>query len=395
MLCRSSFPFSSLASILHFRFHSLRLRALISISYHFSIVCAFPNTCFILIWLPCRILCNNRDEFLARPALAAAFHSFGPTLANYDSKTSLATVAEGTVLSGRDTQSGGTWLGLAPQTGRLALLTNITEPYQTHSTSRGSLASAFLLAPPHAPLEELFPQAAYAGFNLLVLEADDTSPAASTKLHFRHTSLLSNGGAGGPLQSRPLRASERASGALSNGLHVSGAGGEAWPKVVQGRKLFADVLRAHDEAHDTVEPVELSQEEREANDTELAARLFGILRTTDPTVRAREELRRTVCVRPLEKTTLQAGATGPADWYGTRTASVVLVRRSGEALFVERDVWRLKSEAEGGVELYEGGVFGGTGVGEGTEPNAGNGAGTRNQDGERVFRMRVGNGLPR
>ncbi|KAF7348193.1 hypothetical protein MSAN_01772400 [Mycena sanguinolenta] len=268
------------------------------------------------------ILCNNRDEFLARPALAASFHSFRDaqsnvaTDAHFNSDDPAATVAEDAVLSGRDTQAGGTWFGLAPQSGRVALLTNITEPYQSLPSSRGALAPAFLLT-----------QRARAQW------AASAAPAVRS-LHFPHAALLSNGGAGGQLQSRPLRADERASGGLSNGLFVDGAGGEAWPKVVQGRALFAEALKAHDAEAEVLA-------DADATDAALARRLFALLRTTtaEP-VRAREELRRTICVRPLD--TIAAGPSGSSKWYGTRTASVLLVRRSGEALFVERDVWRIQ-----------------------------------------------------
>ncbi|KAJ6470987.1 NRDE protein-domain-containing protein [Mycena sanguinolenta] len=329
------------------------------------------------------ILCNNRDEFLARPALAAAFHSFQDAHSNVASdshfKPNLAAtmVAEYPVLSARDSQAGGTWFGLAPQSGRIALLTNISEPHQALPSSRGTLPSAFLLAQrPCTPLDEMFPQAAYAGFNLLLLEAEWealTVPAAP-RVHFPHAALLSNGGAGGQLQSRPLRADERVSGGLSNGLFVGGAGGEAWPKVVQGRALFAEALKAHD--------AEAKGHAEDAADAALAGRLFALLRTTAAKpIRAREDLRRTICVKPLDTTA--AGPSGSSKWYGTRTASVLLVRRSGAALFVERDVWRI--QPGGDVELYAGGEVGGRGT---------QSAGDGERPGERVFRIRVGAGAP-
>ncbi|KAF7364785.1 hypothetical protein MVEN_00348500 [Mycena venus] len=386
------------------------------ISYHSQSISVVVIALLGLILIPlppCRILCSNRDEFLARPALAAAFHSFGDansdSPSNSNSQSSPPRAGDATVLSGRDTQAGGTWLGLTPGTGRVALLTNITEPYQSLPSSRGSLAPAFLLGKPRTPLETLYPQGSYAGFNLLVLEAEweassssappqptaSASISVSPRLHFPHAFLVSNGGAGGQLLSRPLRAEERTSGGLSNGLHVTETGGEAWPKVAQGRTLFSDTVKAHDEA--------LRRDDARDADAALAGRLFALLRTAaaEP-VRAREELRRTICVRPLEisakprpdvnnaQTPDSSASAVPATIngtgtpipstptiYGTRTASVLLVRRSGDALFVERDVWRLKP---GGVELYEGGAIGGTGSGK----LAGE------EDGERVFRVRVG-----
>jgi uncharacterized protein with NRDE domain len=370
----------------------------------------------------CRILCANRDEYLARPALAAAFHSF-----DSDSNSSSPSDAH-RVLSGRDTQSNGTWLGLTPSTGRVAVLTNITEPLQSLPSSRGALAPAFLLAEPRTPLDTLYPpDASYAGFNLLVLEAEweaSSSPpsqsaaaaaATSQRVHFPHASLLSNGGAGGRIASRPLFPAERASGGLSNGLHVGGDGGDAWPKVVHGRALFAQAVKAHDEAlrgdvgdaqkGDGNVPEEVRRQEDA--DAALASRLFALLRTTaaEP-VRTREELRRTVCVRPLEIRAVNAStapstpttstasvnntddgdnptptASKPPAHYATRTASVLLVRRSGEALFVERDVWRLKVGALGGMQLYQGGEIGGMDIPVWER---------RDGDGERVFRVRVG-----
>lgn len=61
----------------------------------------------------CRILCTNRDEYLSRPTENAHFHSFGLGPEG-SSQASF-------VLSGRDLQAGGTWLGLN-RAGRVAVL---------------------------------------------------------------------------------------------------------------------------------------------------------------------------------------------------------------------------------------------------------------------------------
>ncbi|KAJ7075779.1 NRDE protein-domain-containing protein [Mycena belliarum] len=311
------------------------------------------------------ILCANRDEFLARPTLPAALHSFG------------ADDAAGRVLSGRDALAGGTWLGLAPASGRVALLTNITEPPQSLPSSRGALAAAFLLAPPAAPLDDLFPPAAeYAGFNLLLLAPAwsggalsfpaDSAPADT--LEHGGAALLTNGGARKPLHARALSPAERAGGGQSNG--VDGAGAEAWPKVVEGRALFAAAVAAAPPP-----PDDAAEEDTETRDAALASRLFALLRTTAPApVRAREELRRTVCVAPLA---VPLGGAGEAGVYATRVATVLLVRRDGAARFAERDVW----VAGGG----EGGGEAGTGTGAVlAEPGAG----------ERLWRLRVGAEAP-
>ncbi|KAJ7696676.1 NRDE protein-domain-containing protein [Mycena rosella] len=280
------------------------------------------------------ILCANRDEFLARPTRPAAFHSFGS-----DGNE------EGRVLSGRDTQAGGTWLGLAPASGRVALLTNITEPPQSLSSSRGALCPTFLLADADATLEELYPPAAqYAGFNLLVLAAE-WEAGADARLHFPYASLLSNGGGGGLLSARPLRPEERACGGLSNG--VDGKGADAWPKVAHGRALFAAAAAAADSPR-------TDGDDADAQDAALAARLFALLRTPPAApVRVREELRRAVCVAPL---TLGGATAAPLarEAYATRLATVLLVRRSGAARFAERDVW--VRAPDGGVLLSEPGA---------------------------------------
>jgi hypothetical protein len=75
----------------------------------------------------------------------------------------------------------------------------------------------------------------YAGFNLLLLEPSSSAPTLTYD-----ALLVSNGGGGGSIESRPLTDAERACGGLSNG--VDGRGGEEWPKVVQGRDELRSVL---------------------------------------------------------------------------------------------------------------------------------------------------------
>jgi uncharacterized protein with NRDE domain len=59
-----------------------------------------------------RILCTNRDEHLNRPTQKAHFHSFS---------SSLEGDPLGPILSGRDVQAGGSWLGINTA-GRVAFL---------------------------------------------------------------------------------------------------------------------------------------------------------------------------------------------------------------------------------------------------------------------------------
>jgi hypothetical protein len=85
----------------------------------------------------------------------------------------------------------------------------------------------------------------YAGFNLLLLEpgttttSSGTGNATSAELTY-DARLLTNGGGGGRIRARTLSDAERACGGMSNG--VDGEGGDAWPKVVQGRAALRSIL---------------------------------------------------------------------------------------------------------------------------------------------------------
>ncbi|KAF7298646.1 hypothetical protein MIND_00811700 [Mycena indigotica] len=223
------------------------------------------------------ILAANRDEFLARPALPAALHTaFSPS----PSASSSSSSPPIPVISGIDVQAGGTWLGLAPSTGRLALLTNITEPPPAPPppASRGALAAHWLAAPgPDAALDvgKVYPPGgAYAGFNLLVVQArrGEAGEGAGVHVPAGAAHLVSNGGAHGRVASRALRADEHALGAMSNGIHVAGGeggpapAGECWPKVVAGRALFRAAL------------ADVARGDGEQGDMQLAEALFGVLR---------------------------------------------------------------------------------------------------------------------
>ncbi|KAI0041430.1 DUF833-domain-containing protein [Auriscalpium vulgare] len=272
------------------------------------------------------ILCTNRDEDLARPTAPAHFHSFAPIVLGADDDS-------GRVLAGRDLQAGGTWFGLS-RAGRLALLTNITEPAAAYASSRGALVSSVLLAPTGSmdldtEVADLLAEnahTAYAGFNLLLLAP--TVPAGGA-LSF-DAQFVSNFGGGGRLAARPLTGPERACGGMSNG--IDGQGADAWPKVVHGTTALNSILHA-------ISP--------DATDEQLAAELFALLTARSSTPpRDRSELKNTVHVAPL---TMRVAPDAAAHWYGTRLATVVLIRRDGRALFIERDMWQL--DASGAVSL--------------------------------------------
>jgi uncharacterized protein with NRDE domain len=74
------------------------------------------------------LVAANRDEFHARPTVAAAWWPDRPQ-----------------ILAGRDLEAGGTWLGLS-RSGRFAALTNYRDPEQRRSQapSRGALVTSLL-----------------------------------------------------------------------------------------------------------------------------------------------------------------------------------------------------------------------------------------------------------
>ncbi|KAG2070308.1 DUF833-domain-containing protein [Suillus decipiens] len=252
------------------------------------------------------VLCSNRDEYLERPTDSACFHSFD--------KLEQHRLPEGNVLSGIDVRAGGTWLGVN-RTGRVAFLTNITEEYKTYSSSRGDLVANFLSSNLEEDVHNLIPRDAnYAGFNLLLLTP---STRGEHDLTFDGTYVTNHGG-GGTLVVRPLTDTERRCGGMSNG--IDGKGAELWPKVQHGLHLFESIMGA-------VLPT--------TPEKELTEYLFELLtwKSSQPPS-ARSELKNTVEVEPF---IMQ----GSREFYGTRLSTVILVKRTGEVLFIERDRWSL------------------------------------------------------
>ena len=151
------------------------------------------------------VLAANRDEFYARPALAAHWWHDHPA-----------------IYAGRDVQAGGTWLG-TDKRGRFAALTNIRngEKKRADTPSRGALVADYLRADlnAHDYLHQLTPDAhRYEGFNLIHGDA--------TRLF-----CFSN--------ERPTEIV-----ALVPGIYgvSNGALDTPWPKVVRAKAQFASLL---------------------------------------------------------------------------------------------------------------------------------------------------------
>ena len=223
--------------------------------------------------------------------------------------------------------------------------TNINEPPNTFTSSRGHLVSSFLASPLSPSLADdaqriAPPDARYAGFNLLLLAA---APAHSSPSFSFDALFMTNRGGGGPISFRALTDAQRHRGGLSNG--VDGDGADEWPKVQHGVRALDALLGAL--------PPDISADQ-------LAERLFDLLtwvydirtyvggandslnvgscmhrwRSSQPP-RDRSESRNAIQVDPLHD------ANG---YYGTRLSTVVLVKRSGEVVFTERDRWNLTAQ---------------------------------------------------
>jgi len=264
------------------------------------------------------ILCANRDEYLDRPTQNAQFHSFGIDPDQHP------------VLSGRDELAGGSWLGINRRTGKVALLTNITEPSNHYNTSRGNLVSSFLLSPNTSERNNIVPDAKFAGFNLLLLTPttilDDLGINNTTSILRYESLFVTNHGGGGSVTSRTLTSSERSCGALSNG--IDGTDAHLWPKVQHATAHFPVVVK--------------SSRSTDPTDVELVEHLFQLLAWQPQGGTISQQS--TVQVSPMPLSTVS----GNLSYKGTRLSTILLVRNNGHVLFIERDIWKL---GDGGVPV--------------------------------------------
>lgn len=183
------------------------------------------------------VVAANRDEFHARPALAADWWPEAPQ-----------------VWGGRDQSAGGSWMAVS-RAGRFAAVTNVRRmlPPKPDAPSRGALVSDFVTGEqsPEEFLQQLAPQAArYAGFNLLLY--------ANGELH--HAGNL------------PEFAAQR----IEPGIHtVSNASlNTPWPK---SRRLAAAMESWLAEASEDIEPLLAALADRTpAPDAELPDTGVGI-----------------------------------------------------------------------------------------------------------------------
>jgi uncharacterized protein with NRDE domain len=226
------------------------------------------------------VLAANRDESYSRPTATAAF---------WPDRTA--------ILAGRDLLAGGTWLGMT-RSGRLAALTNFRDGgavVPPDAVSRGVLVQEFLSAKasPDEFLECLQrDKRRFAGYNLLVGDG-------------REMSCYSN--VNGTVHRLPPGIY-----GLSNHFLDT-----PWPKVTEGKSALATAMDS------------LPDE----------TRLFSLL--ASDTVHP-DRLLPDTGIRPDWERMLSA-AFVRAPGYGTRSSTVLIVDRSGNAAFTEK-TWRQGAE---------------------------------------------------
>lgn len=232
------------------------------------------------------IVAANRDEFFARPTASADWR---------DDREHLA---------GRDLRAGGTWMGVS-RNGRFAALTNYRDPASQRSDapSRGELVSDVLgnQAPMLDALERISADAArYNGFNLLAAQWHPDAARAAMW-------IVSSRG-----ETRP-RAIDPGIHALSNAMLDT-----PWPKVERARHAMRDAMQ--------------SAMQGTTDRDDLSAKLFALLGDRD--IAHENTLPQTGVALDVERALSAAFIRMPD--YGTRSSTLLLVDREGDARFIER-----------------------------------------------------------
>ena len=231
------------------------------------------------------VVASNRDEFFNRPTLAL-------------SRWKTASGQE--VISGRDLRAGGTWMGVTPS-GRVGFLTNVRDPkLKPALLSRGELVTSWLGC--SCTVDEYSAQlqtfsAAYDGFNLVLGDLQRnawkwmTNRSAAPGSGW-HAHALSAGVYG-----------------LSNALLDT-----PWPKTLElKRALSAALLQAHESGS-------------------LCRPLWSALASQGQTQCAK--LPGTTLFQFTEPTLSSAFVNIPQHAYGTRSSTVLVVRRDQKQLLV-------------------------------------------------------------
>lgn len=233
------------------------------------------------------VLAANRDEYFDRPALPMAWWAHQGI----------------TLLSGRDAQAGGTWLGLSRE-GRVALLTNVREPGPplAEAPSRGTLVLDGLTSTEPPTRFAATPRQHFHGFNLVLGDV-----ARQDWLYVSNRPSLH-----GQVQ------------ALEAGLHAlsNAALNTPWPKTTGLRQALQEALADAVSARSLADRLLLALADRQIPpDADLPDTGVGPLR---------ERWLAPRCVRIPDPADPHRAA------YGTRCSTVLIREVSGATLVIER-----------------------------------------------------------
>ena len=235
------------------------------------------------------VLLANRDEFHERPTLPSQWW-----------KTEKNTE----VLSGRDLQSGGTWMGITAG-GRLAALTNIRKPTgKPGNKSRGLLVLEALEAkrPAALALND------YKLFNLLIAQANPEG--LWSVMHQNEYNCPQD---------------------LNNGIHtLSNASlNSPWPKALQLKAALTHLLTQPFEHWESLAFTALGNTETHPDE---ALPSTGV---------------------PLEWERMLSAARIVSPAYGTRASTLIMAKLSGEVIWQERSLDSKGEETSRSIEKFQ------------------------------------------
>jgi len=220
------------------------------------------------------ILAANRDEFYNRSTRGAQFWPSKPNL-----------------LAGKDLEAGGTWMGIT-RSGRFSALTNYRDPeyYQTDAETRGNLTLNYLVSNkvhPKKYIERVRLHASkYNGFNLIV--------GTPRTLYY--------------ISNKTLNIERVPSGVHGLSNHLLDT---PWPKVERAKSRLQRITK--NSAFDKQEIFEMMQNDDEAPEALLPDTGIG-----------------------TEKEKKLSSMFIKTEDYGTRSTTVLLIRRDGYVDFTER-----------------------------------------------------------
>lgn len=240
------------------------------------------------------VVASNRDEFFRRPTARLDWWTPSPGAPD--------------VLSGRDLQSGGTWLGVTAG-GRMALLTNVrgARGHEADAPSRGRIVTDWLAA--REPTADFWTRTALSGHNGFNLVAADFSRGECF--------WASN------IDGQPRRLGPGLYGLSNAGLDVP------WPKVVALKAQVREALASS------------------ASVDALAEQLFAAL--GDRSVATDDALPRTGIPLSWERQLSAAFIRTPDERYGTRCSTLIITERSARQPITH--VFERSFDAGGAVAL--------------------------------------------